>query len=782
MGDWIGPFRPDVVWAGLGERREAWRGMSGDLELRLTEEQRAVLESAAGERIFLRGKASVGKTTVGAQWLQRLLAEGVPAHRILVLVPQRRLALPYQREIRRSEGRAGAEVTIATLGSLARRTVQLFWPLVTDRLSQTFPTRRPKALSLEMVQYLMFKLLQPEIERNDYFKSVTIDRARLFGQLADNLNKSAVVGFPSTTIGARLQAAFPDDPERQHIFGDVQACVNLFRDYCRRYNLLDFSLQVELFTQALWSFASVQDSLRGRYQYLIVDNVEEDTPATHRLLREWVPGTRSSLVIFDEEAGYRRFLGADDRSGEALREVCDREIELRETRVMSRSVETLLGEVVAILQEDEKEEERSNASGLQERRRQEVARRAIVYPRAAVSRFHPQMLDWVASEVARLVERRKVPPDRIVILAPLMGDALRFSLVNRLARRGIESRTLRPSRPLHAEPAVKALVTLAKLAHPHWQFDDAYRVSASHVVQMLLCVLEGIDLARASLFVEVLFSAKGELHPFAGITNAERRGRLTEVYGERFDRLREWVWQYRHEEAVPAAEGAAEGAAAEGAPRRRGTPIDLFFRRLFGEVLSQPGFGFHRDLDAVRIVSNLIASAQSFRQSAEVIETRLDLGNEYLRLVDQGILADQYDPVRGQEEMERAVLIAPAYTFLLSNQAVDYQFWLNLDSGAWNRRLQQPLTQPYVLSQQWNRADAWTEMHERESSREMLCRVVAGLIRRCRRRIYLGISQYDERGYEQVGELRVVFDHLLRAGRASGRGEETVVLEEEERA
>ena len=70
-------------------------------------------------------------------------------------------------------------------------------------------------------------------------------------------------------------------------------------------------------------------------------------------------------------------------------------------------------------------------------------------------------------------------------------------------------------------------------------------------------------------------------------------------------------------------------------------------------------------------------------------------------------------------------------------------------------------------------------MHEREASREMLRRLVAGLIRRCRRRIYLGISQYDERGYEQVGELRVVFDHLLRAGRASGAREEVVTQEEE---
>jgi hypothetical protein len=750
---------------------EAQKGMTGVHELTLTEEQRAVVDGACGTHLFLRGIAGVGKTTVGVHWLRRLLADGVPAHHILVLVPQRRLAHPYERELRRPGQRAGAEVTIATLGSLARRMVQLFWPLITNRLSQTFPTRRPQYLTLEMVQYLMFKLLEPEIERNDYFKSVTIDRARLFGQLVDNLNKAAVVGFPSTTIGARLQAAFPDDPERHHIFGDVQTCVNLFRDYCRRYNLLDFSLQVELFTQALWSFASVQDSLLGRYWHLIVDNVEEDTPATHRLLREWVPASRSSLLIFDEEAGYRRFLGADDRSAETLREVCHREVTLKETRVMSRSMERLLGEVETILGEEEDGAGRQIArEGVAEGRRRGVARRAIVYPKAVESRFHPQMLDWVANEVARLVERRKVRLDRIVILSPLMGDALRFSLVHRLEQHGIESRTLRPSRPLHAEPAVKALGTLAKLAHPHWQFAEPHRVTPADIVQMLQCVLEGIDLVRASLFVEGLFSVKRGLHPFAGITDPERRGRLTEVYGERFDRLREWLEQYRQKEAQRATEDP---------PRTLATPIDLFFRRLFGEVLSQPGFGFHRDLDAVRIVSNLIASAQSFRQSAEVIESRLDLGNEYLRLVDQGILADQYQPAREGSQTDRAVLIAPAYTFLLSNQPVDYQFWLNVDSGGWNRRFYQPLTQPYVLSQQWRPSDAWTEMHEREASREVLRRVVTGLIRRCRRRIYLGISQYDERGFEQVGELRVVFDHLLRGGGGSGQELDTAVFEEE---
>ena len=102
--------------------------------------------------------------------------------------------------------------------------VDLYWPLITDRLSRSFPNRRPKFLSLEMVQYLMFRILEPEIERNDYFNSVTITRARLFSQIADNLNKSAVVGFPSTSIGERLKSAFPEEPERAprelHFAGD----------------------------------------------------------------------------------------------------------------------------------------------------------------------------------------------------------------------------------------------------------------------------------------------------------------------------------------------------------------------------------------------------------------------------------------------------------------------------------------------------------------------------------------------------------------------------------
>ena len=44
----------------------------------------------------------------------------------------------------------------------------------------------------------------------------------------------------------------------------------------------------------------------------------------------------------------------------------------------------------------------------------------------------------------------------------------------------------------------------------------------------------------------------------------------------------------------------------------------------------------------------------------------------------------------------------------------------------------------------------------------MLYELVAGLIRRCRQRIYLGFSQYGEQGYEQRGALLTAVQSMLR--------------------
>ena len=50
-----------------------------------------------------------------------------------------------------------------------------------------------------------------------------------------------------------------------------------------------------------------------------------------------------------------------------------------------------------------------------------------------------------------------------------------------------------------------------------------------------------------------------------------------------------------------------------------------------------------------------------------------------------------------------------------------------------------------------------------EAQRATLCRLVLGLVRRCRKRLYLGLSEVGERGYEELrGPLPVAIQKVLR--------------------
>jgi hypothetical protein len=130
-------------------------------------------------------------------------------------------------------------------------------------------------------------------------------------------------------------------------------------------------------------------------------------------------------------------------------------------------------------------------------------------------------------------------------------------------------------------------------------------------------------------------------------------------------------------------------------------------------------------------------------------------------MVEAGVVAAQY--VRNWEvAVEDAVLLAPAYTFLMGNRPVDYQVWVNVGGRGWWERLYQPLTQPYVLSHRWEAGRTWTDTDEMAVRTRTLRRLVLGLIRRCRRGVFLGLSELGEGGYEMEGPLLNVLQRVLR--------------------
>ena len=702
---------------------------------RLTQNQIAVIEAEPSSKLFLAGRAGTGKSTVGVERLKYLLAQGVNGDEVLVLTPQRTLQEPYLEIIRSPERSAGGEVTPATVGGLARRTCDLFWPLAADKAGFAHPDRPPVFLTLETAQYYMAHIVRPLLDQG-YFESVTIDHNRLYAQIIDNLNKSAVVGFPYTEIGSRLDAAWIGDPGQRRIYTDAQDCATRFREFCLQNNLLDFSLQLEVFWRHLWPDPLVHGYLTKTYRHLIYDNLEEDGPHAHDLIRAWLPEFDSALLIYDENAGYRRFLGADIDTALALRELCDEQITFDESFVMTEGINSLansLSEAIAppLIHSPLSQNGRGDSGEGQ-------ALKIIT------SRFYPELLDTLVKEIEELLQPSSfsLHPFDIVILAPYLSDALRFAITSRLEAKHIPWRTHRPSRSLHDEPASHALLTFAALAHPHWNM----RPSKFDVAYALKLALD-MDLVRAQLLTEIVYRSKDVTLSTFDQINSDKQERITFTLGNRYSILRDWILNYREIQPLP---------------------LDHFLRRFFGEVLSQPGFGFHRNLDAARVAASLIESVRKFRLAMEPAFVNLDhpdfdFGREYIAMLQEGVIAAQYLE-SWKTESEEAVLVAPAYTFLMMYKPVTLQFWLDAGSSGWYERLDQPLTHPQVLSRAWPRDRQWTFADEDQTNKETMARLVSGLLHRCREKLYLGISNLGESGFEQRGELLKAFQRVLREG------------------
>jgi len=227
--------------------------------------------------------------------------------------------------------------------------------------------------------------------------------------------------------------------------------------------------------------------------------------------------------------------------------------------------------------------------------------------------------------------------------------------------------------------------------------------------------------------------------------------RISFRVGELYDRLRQWLFDNRE---------SADNS------------LDHWISRLYGECLSQSGFGFHENFDDAALAAQLIESSKKFRNNYTPKETSGDMiAIEYIRVLKEGILAAQSFTSTIQKGAADAVFLGPAYSFLMRNKPVSFQFWLDIGSQGWWSRLEQPLTQPYVLNRNWSKGKKWTDQDEYTQNQENLARLISGLLRRCRLHLEMCSVSLNERGIEERGQLLLALQMLQRElSRQAGAG------------
>ena len=677
-------------------------------------------------KVYLHGLAGTGKTTLACQRL-RFLLEETNDEGVLVLVPQRALAEPYRALLSTTKTASNQNIDILTMNGLVRRMVSLFWPLVSNTAGFREPYKPAKFLTLETSQYFMGRLLDPYLAKG-YFSTVRLTRNRLLAQLIDNLNKSAIVGFPYTDIGERLISSWVGEEAQKRVYADAQEMVNAFRAFCLQNNLVDFSLQVELFKDQIWPTSLAQNYLKKVYPHLIYDNAEEDPPYVHDIIEQWLPDAKSALIVRDDMAGYHSFLGADPISALRFKSLIDTKIHMQESYEKNPLRQDILKPFMDITKPVPLNIHEIN--------------QFISQPDARI-RFYPELLKHVAQDIhAKVVAG--IAPEEIVVLSPFISDSTVFTLDHELAKLGIKLRSLRPSTALNDDPVIKTLLTFAVLDHPEWELlSDPY-----HLGTVLNYAIDDFDLVRSYLIAKKKDSIGFVANLESLALSAEVEARFSPTQKQTWQRVIDWL-----------------------TANQSLYPLDVFFSRIFGELLSQPGFAFHRQMNAGKVTARLIDSYKKFRASFGVFDDAEEgeLGKEFVKSVQSGLLAATFVDKQA-EDKSGSVLITPVTSFLALHKSVDFQFWLNLGGPGWYERLEQPLTHPVVLSRHWKKDQKWTADDDLKLSKENLLKTVYGLFNRCRKGIYLGISDYNEGGTEEKGMLMMYLQALYRRARRDQDG------------
>ena len=676
---------------------------------------------AAGGTSYLYGPAGTGKTTALQQRLLRLLREGEPAYTILVLVAEPEHRDAFFDTLHTSGLGPYAELNVTHYTRLAQSMVSLFWPLVARGAGFARPYQPPTFLSYDLAQVLMWRVVNPLLGQGA-FANLRLRPQQIVSQLLDTLNRAALNALTLEEAIARQARTWAGDPERRFHLDDAATAARAFRRRCLANSLLDLSLTVEVFDTQLVQHPEFHRYFRERYRHLLVDNLEEQTPAGQNFVVGLMGETQTTAVAGDAGGGYKRFLAADPHGAEALRARFDHVYDFTTSFVAPPEMSQLADVVENALLRTRHPVPDAGADG------QLLG--------VIGGRYRREMVNNLAPVLHSLVYDQDVAPRDIAIIVPYLDGALRYMLTQALAEAGLPYRLLRRRTSPREEPRVRAWLTWLALTHPEWGVHPA----PFDVAEALTLSIASLDPARAQLLVDNLYRPDvPELAPAEGLP--ERIvARVGAENVELAEELRLWL-----------------------AARDRGESIDAFLHSLFNELLSQPRFRPEPDLAGAAVADWLSQAAARLRRAGTAmgLAGEAEAGAAFIDAVNQGLVTAN-PPDWGEPPDPNGIVLATIYAYLLAGPPARVQVWLETAAQGWWDIPRQPLSNAFVLVQSRAPEEPWTIEEDFAVRNELLARIVRGLTARCRDGVILASSDLDRRGQRQDGPLWRALAPLVR--------------------
>ena len=688
--------------------------------------QLEVIRADADQRIWLTGRYGCGKTTAAVERARFLLEQRDSWPQVLIFTPGRNYSGPYMDLLSAD----GIFPRITTFNSFVQSCLNLFWPLAAGKTPFGRKGSYPLFLTIEAAQIIMAKLIRSRRDQG-YFNALTTSPSRVFNQVMLAMHKCAAAEIPFSRYAEIMKESWGGDAALLPVFDQTQECGMLYRQICYDNNLLDYSLQLEIFSEHLLPDPVFRNWLREQQLHLIFDNLEEDVPAAHHFVREIAPLCRSMLLITDKEGGYRGFMGADPFSAETLSEICPLRVTMDEPFVSSPALQSM---------------ERVIADPSLTNRDLPVSPRSAFS--FAAGHHYPEMIKKAVNDVADLVWAKGVAPKDIVILAPLVSDVLYTEMERGLREQGIRVYLHRPSRPLLNERVTRSLLTLCQLVRPV----PGTQVRLLDIVQMAQTFIQGVDPMRGQLIVGGMFRVRKQddpdpveydIKPFSALSE-EKRSRIPAPVAERFELLRKWIEQQR---------------------KSRSPSPERIVSDFFSDILIREGF--ITDPETNLGIRKVVDSMTKYRTLLDYLEKNGSTDGfrpdwtDYFGLVGLGMISARYNEELYAQPRD-TVLISLTSAFLSLNRSADYQIWLNVGAPRWWERFVGELTNDAVLSRFWVPEKKWDTLTAAAYNDMHMIRQICGLLRRCRVQVKAYASELNESGMEQKSKLLYLFSTLTR--------------------
>lgn len=666
---------------------------------------------SAGKITLYKGMTGSGKTTMLMNQYRSWMDAGVSTHQILVLVRNRRQSQQWKEMIQPCYS---ARLKLFSYFGFIQEQLKKYWPLIQeDIVSIEHHRLEPIFMTIETSQSLMGRIVD-EHRRRGRLLDVRAPQDRIAMELLHNLSKAAMGNIDFQGIGEILYSTQGNREKANHlVYREMQEICNQYIEETLSKGILDYGMTVYIYDRYLRHIEAYRERLKAENPYMIVDDLEEAVPAEIRFIHDLLEETKETLLSYNTDGEVTRGLGAcPELIEETIFPLCAHKI-LEECHTSEVKLQCLGHELKNNILFQGKS-----------------VGKDISNPEWIENDLRSEMLHSIGEKILSLL-KAGVAPREIAVICPTSDTVTEYVLRRRLEIEGYGLESIARNKRAIDGVYIKALVTMASLAHPQW---ECY--TNPEDIAITLSVLLHMDPIRSQLLAKEIVKGRPYQFPLLENIDGNVKRRIGQGALKEYEIIRNWLESYM-------------GSGIQ--------DIEYFFQKFFGEVLVFLPYMEEQG----GLCKQLIDSAGNFCMvMASLGDPGIEINRWFIDAIKKGMKsAETQGEIDHKRHSEHVILVTP-YTYLSFGFQRKVQIWSDVLSEEWASSDVKELTNPHVFSPKWDVGQPWTDDAGEYYRKRKLGVMVNRLANRCGEKIIAAQSSYSRHGYEQEGLLGVALREI----------------------